>query len=85
MQLLLPMMYQRMCELMPDIGECSVLLQKQILKILRSYLLHQLPLEHVSVTAWLGVGRGVSGTFGRGETRVSTWLDESLSWLLAFL
>ena len=48
MNLLLPMMYQRMCELMPDIGESAVLLQKQILKILRSYLVHQLPLEHVS-------------------------------------
>ena len=48
MNLLLPMMYQRMCELMPDISENAVLLQKQVLKILRSYLLHQLPLEHVS-------------------------------------
>ncbi|XP_043239281.1 importin-7-like isoform X2 [Amphibalanus amphitrite] len=63
MNLLLPIMYQRMCELMPDIGECSVLLQKQILKILRSYLLHQLPLEHITrevFTQWMELIRQVA-------------------------
>lgn len=63
MNMLLPLIYQRLGELLPDLSESSVLLQKQILKIFRSYLQHQLPLEHITrevFTQWMELIRQIA-------------------------
>ncbi|XP_076310776.1 importin-7 msk isoform X2 [Tachypleus tridentatus] len=62
MNLLLPMMYQRIVQLLPDQSETSVLLQKQILKIFPALVQYFLPLELISKESfaqWMEVFRAI--------------------------
>uniref|UniRef100_A0A2R5LJV7 Putative nuclear transport receptor ranbp7/ranbp8 importin beta superfamily n=1 Tax=Ornithodoros turicata TaxID=34597 RepID=A0A2R5LJV7_9ACAR len=60
MQLLLPLLYQRMLHLVPDPSEASVLVQKQILKVFFALVQYHLPLSLITgpvCTQWMEVFR----------------------------
>ncbi|XP_076472209.1 importin-7-like [Babylonia areolata] len=62
MKAILPMLYQRIVQMMPDPSELSVLLQKQILKILYAFTQNYLPQEVMSkevFTQWMEILRQV--------------------------
>uniref|UniRef100_A0A1W7RAB8 Importin-7 n=1 Tax=Hadrurus spadix TaxID=141984 RepID=A0A1W7RAB8_9SCOR len=62
MHMLLPMIYQRCLQLLGDMSEASVLLQKQILKIFFALVQYFLPLELISREAfaqWMDIFRTI--------------------------
>lgn len=64
MHLLLPMIYQRCVQLLPDNSEVSVLLQKQILKIFFALVQYTLPLDLIpkdKFSQWMEIFRAIVG------------------------
>ena len=64
MHLLLPMIYQRCVQLLPDNSEVSVLLQKQILKIFFALVQYNLPLDLIpkdKFSQWMEIFRAIVG------------------------
>ncbi|XP_046524459.1 importin-8 isoform X2 [Equus quagga] len=62
MQIFLPRIQQQIMQLLPDSSHCSVLLQKQILKIFYALVQYALPLQLVNnqtMTAWMEIFRTI--------------------------
>lgn len=76
MNMLLPMIYQRCVQLMPDASEMSVLLQKQILKIFFALVQYFLPLDLIPkdvFSQWMEIFRAI---VGRPVPEQTATLDE---------